>query len=286
MGKRAWIAAGGGSRGIFQAGSLKYLIEAGYDYDCLYGISVGSINATQVQGGGIDHIEQFWSEISTKNILKKSWWDKFKSFKRGWIHSSDPLREYLKKNVNIKAMKANPREFWINATDYTNKNPYTKEVHSLTDYEVINMVLASASPPVYMPPVWFGDRWLVDGGCINNFALTQAIQNGCDDIILILCSNNEGTQEPGNLVDVLQEVMGMTMNSYLEREMKCIDKVNDLIDKLPGPIKPKKIKLTVIQPQKQYNYSFLDFDFKGLDRKAIIQDGYDTAKRILNGQLP
>ncbi len=279
----SWSLAGGGSRGIWQAGAIKAMCELGLDYKYLFGTSVGAINASQLHQGDIDRMVDFWLKISTREILQLGWFDTALAFRRGWLHDSKPLRKYLDKNISYEKIQANPREFWINATDYTNKRPYSRESKTLSKEDLVTMVYASASPPVYMPTVPFEGRQLVDGGVCNNFSLTQAIQFGCSNIYLVLCSNPlVGTQEPGNLVDRFSEVMGLTMNTYLEREQKCIDKVNELIDSLDTHIKPKKINLTVIAPEKELEFGFLDFDFKGLDRMKLIQDGYNTAMKVLN----
>jgi len=43
--KRALILGGGGSKGAFQVGKLKQLVEQGYKWDQITGVSVGAINA-------------------------------------------------------------------------------------------------------------------------------------------------------------------------------------------------------------------------------------------------
>lgn len=281
---RAILLAGGGSRGAWQAGVLKALHEERVDYSALYSSSVGSINGCMFHSGMTQAMIDFWINIRTADILKFGVFDYLNVFKRGWLHSSSPLREFLSQNINFQALTANPRKFWINATDYTNKKPFTREVKTIDSHQIVDIVMASASPPIYMPMVKYDGRYLCDSGVLNNFAITQAIEDGHSDIVLILCNNpNLGIQQPGGLIDVLGEVMGLSMNSYLEREIKCVAKVNSLIDSLRTHAKPKKIKLTVIAPDKEFNFSFLDFDFKGINRREIIDDGYRKAKQVLNG---
>lgn len=282
--KRAILIAGGGSRGIFGAGCLKAISDAKIDYHAIFTSSVGSINGCMLHAGHVDPMIDFWLSIKTKDLLKKSPLDYVLAWKRGWLHDSKPLKSFLEQNVDFDALKKNPRDFWINATDYTNKSLYTREVKSLESHEIVEAVLASASPPVYMPMVKSGERYLCDSGVVNNFGLMQAIESGYNDIILVLCNNpNIGIQHPDGLFDIFGEVMGLSMNSYLERETKCITKINSLIDSLRTQIKPRKISLTVIAPERDFKFSFLDFDFKGLDRKSLIDEGYRTAMKALNG---
>jgi NTE family protein len=44
--KKALVLSGGSVKGAFQAGAIKALIEKGYTFDKIYGISVGSLNGT------------------------------------------------------------------------------------------------------------------------------------------------------------------------------------------------------------------------------------------------
>ena len=42
--KKAIVLGGGGSLGAYQVGCFKYLHEIGYEYDIVYGTSIGSVN--------------------------------------------------------------------------------------------------------------------------------------------------------------------------------------------------------------------------------------------------
>jgi predicted acylesterase/phospholipase RssA len=284
MTRRALVLAGGGSRGSFQSGALSAIHDLKVEYHALYGSSVGSINGTQFHSGNIEGMINFWLQIKTRDLLKTSPLDYFNALKRGWLRDSSPLKSFLEKNIDFTALKNNPRQFWINATDYTNKKPFTREVKSLDSHEIVDVVLASASPPIYMPMVKYDGRYLCDSGLTNNFAITQAIEDGCDEIVLVLCTNpNLGIQKPDGLFDILGESFGLSMNTYLERETKCVNKVNQLIDSIKSNPRPKKINLIVIAPEQEFNFSFLDFDFKGIDRRQVIDAGYRQAMKVLNG---
>lgn len=44
MGKKAVVLGGGGSRGSYQVGVWKALLELGFDYEIVTGTSVGALN--------------------------------------------------------------------------------------------------------------------------------------------------------------------------------------------------------------------------------------------------
>lgn len=84
---RALVLGGGSLKGAFQAGAVTALFESGFVPDTLYGISVGSLNATflaneaarqQAETGQVDwekvgkHLIEFWIRNITKPEDRKS----------------------------------------------------------------------------------------------------------------------------------------------------------------------------------------------------------------------
>lgn len=65
--KRALILSGGGARGAYQAGVLRYLEEIQFKPDIICGTSVGAITATAM-GCGMNSAEitKLWKSIEAK----------------------------------------------------------------------------------------------------------------------------------------------------------------------------------------------------------------------------
>lgn len=297
--------AGGGSYGITQSGALAYLaelIEKKHLKKChIISSSVGTLNGTQFHAGDIEKMLHLWRTIRTRDVYKdRGVVDLAMSLGRGFLHDSSPLRRYLADNIDYPALMKAEGEFWINATDLTNDRPYTREVGTLNPEDLVTMALASASPPIYFPTVKFDGLELCDSGVVNNFGIVQAINMGCKTIIVLLPSKPAVSKRHKNLFQLLGKVLGLSMNSYLERESKSVLKINEeidayslLVDKYnelaPDSLdisdRPRKIKLIMVYPEANRSFDFLDFDFKGIDREEILKHGYERCKAILDKEL-
>ena len=104
--KNALVISGGGSRGAFTIGALKYIIiEQHQRFDIISGVSVGAINSAFLaqykdQVEGVLALEQMWLKITTKKIYKH--WFPFRRFSALWkksLYNSKPLRDLIDANI-------------------------------------------------------------------------------------------------------------------------------------------------------------------------------------------
>ncbi|MGI8694673.1 MAG: patatin-like phospholipase family protein, partial [Geodermatophilaceae bacterium] len=71
--KTAFILAGGGSRGAYQAGCLRRLEEEGIEPDLIIGSSIGVCNSLVYATSGAEVLWEFWSRtVALPRILKPS----------------------------------------------------------------------------------------------------------------------------------------------------------------------------------------------------------------------
>ena len=68
--KKAIVLGGGGSLGAYQVGCFKYLHEIGYEYDIVYGTSIGSVNGLVMSQGleSYPYLQELWDNITIKDI--------------------------------------------------------------------------------------------------------------------------------------------------------------------------------------------------------------------------
>lgn len=292
------LLAGGGSRGLLTAAYLKAFRTLGLDYNFMYGSSAGTLCGLLYHAGEDQKLEDLWLNIKTKDVYNKGPWDYLTAYKSKHIYDSRPLRKTIEKNVNYEALKANPRAFWINTTDLTNACAYSRNVRSFADKEdLVTFAFASASPPIYFPTVKFYKRELCDSGVVNNYSISEAIGMDCDTLILMLPAKPSPPTEAKNILELLGQVLGLSMQSYMEREAKAVNKINKILDTIHSAIEkskcsavlddkdfPKKIKLIIIYPEMASTFGFLDFDYKDIDRQKLLDYGFNRAKSILEAE--
>ena len=108
--KRALILSGGGARGAFQVGVMKYLNEINWEPDLVCGTSVGAINAVAYGSGmSIDHMTRLWQTYRRKKMFRVTLPILLRSLKsrKQFSPMSDtrPLKKLLETNINIDALQ-------------------------------------------------------------------------------------------------------------------------------------------------------------------------------------
>lgn len=72
MEKIGLVLEGGGSKGAYQVGVLKALLENGYRFDAVTGTSIGALNGAILAQEGLDTLEEFWREVKISSIFDVS----------------------------------------------------------------------------------------------------------------------------------------------------------------------------------------------------------------------
>ena len=68
-GKTALVLSGGGSRGAYQCGAWRALIELGIPVDMVVGVSVGSLNSAMVVQGDPFLASELWRKLETAKVF-------------------------------------------------------------------------------------------------------------------------------------------------------------------------------------------------------------------------
>ena len=68
-GKKAFVLAGGGSRGAYQIGAWQALREIGYDFSIVTGTSVGALNGAMIVQGDFEKAKWLWENITLEQVL-------------------------------------------------------------------------------------------------------------------------------------------------------------------------------------------------------------------------
>ena len=275
LGRTALCLAGGGSRGIIQVGMMKAWRDSGLKYDMLFGTSVGALNGSLLHQGSLDTCEQLWLNIKNKDVY--TWgnlWSPFSS--GGHLYNSDPLQKTCDKYMDTAKIKSSDTPFYVSATNIDTQQPECKDLRTIPEDQMTLFIRASASPPIFFPPVLFPKNqgmMMVDGGLVNNFSVWSATQLGADTII-VFCPTKIAPKRPKNLLDMLNLATSIPEHEFLERELQFIDFVNKFQD--PHP-QLRHINWVLVRPPVPLDIGLVDFTYKGLDRKALIEGGYNLA---------
>ncbi len=155
------VALGSGSaRGWAHIGVIKGLLKHGIDIDVVCGTSIGALVGAAYAQGKLDELEDWARNLSRWRLVR--FLDV--TFSKGAVVNAERVRRELAEvvvdsNVMIEDMR---KPFATVATDMMNG----REVRFMTG-SLHDAILATTAIPGFLPPVYYRDRWLFDGGVVN-----------------------------------------------------------------------------------------------------------------------
>nr|WP_298876608.1 patatin family protein [uncultured Mogibacterium sp.] len=189
---RAVIDVGGGTRDIFGAGVFDYFIEHGVTFDKCYGVSAGCANISSFLAGQQHRNYEFYTEYT----MRKEYMSFDNYFKTGSYVDLNYVSEVLSSTngeypLDFEKLKANPADFIIVATvaDTGETKYFSKEDLSLNNYAPIN---ASSCVPVVNKPYEIDGVEYFDGGIVDPIPYQKALDDGCDELVIILTRPKDG----------------------------------------------------------------------------------------------
>lgn len=238
------VLSGGGARGFFHMGVIKGLQEMGIEINEIVGTSIGAVIGTIYAADPKIDFEKAANEIDFIKLIK--------ALALGTkINSSASLENFLKsyiKKDNFEELKI-PLKF--NATDINKKEEIIFKKGS-----IFPGLLASISIPGVFSPLKYQEKYLIDGGIINN--VPASLINESNKIIISDITGpiklvNEKTQG----IDVLYSSI-----AFMQQKLS-LEKIKN--------IKNKKI----IYLNLEDNKTFI-LDFRKSNYKSLIDLGYKS----------
>ncbi|TAN17055.1 MAG: hypothetical protein EPN37_07405 [Chitinophagaceae bacterium] len=309
--KRALVLSGGGSKGAFQYGALRYIVDhemhgglPAYYFNIISGVSVGSLNGVMLAQNHFEALTYLWENITTKDIYKgnldiiRIFW-KLLTHKLG-VLNDQPLQDLIDKNISLKAVDQTHCDFMFGTVSLDSGLYYSFHAYDFDDEDQFrNGILASSSMPVLWPPVaevrnkeGIPFRQLVDGGIRNVSPLGDVIDYNPDEVVIINCNAHDFKPYPNpakNMIKIAARALTeITINQIFQQDIREFLHINDIISQLPDGVKVKKTdgtfykkyKSILIEPSYDLGDA-LDFSRYKIDRS--IQEGYEAAKKTFEG---
>ncbi len=203
--KRAQVLSGGGAKGAFQFGAIRYIEETvkkkypDFNYSMIAGVSVGALNAVLLSMGKYATLKNIWENISNDQVYtgRLNCLAVIRIlFGAKSVLGNKPLRKKLKEHVNLKEIRADKYDLTIGAVSLVDGGYRAFRPSDFdSDEEFRKAVLASTAIPIAWEPV--KDIRLkdashvseaVDGGIRNVSPLSDVIDDDPDEVVIINCS--------------------------------------------------------------------------------------------------
>lgn len=202
----ALIFEGGGMRASYTAGFLNNLLENKMYFDYVAGISAGSSHCANYLSRDIKRAKR-----SFVDLVKEPDFGGWKSFFRGegFFRSHYIYEETCYPDAalpfDFETFMANPAQLRIGAFDRDSGELkyFTKEdIHEISD--LMKIVRASSSMPIFMPETYYCDRHYVDGGIAGGIPLDVAKRDGFKKFFVILTREKGYRKDPIKFTRVIK----------------------------------------------------------------------------------
>lgn len=284
---RALVLSGGGSKGAWQAGVLKYLMgEAAIDYDLICGTSVGAINAAFLCQTPLGKPQEaaaalvgLWQTVNDAKV-KRNWFP-FRVIEALWktsIYDSSPVQRWIRSSLDTTKIQASGRKLRVVSVGLGTGEVF---VANESTPNLPEWVIGSSAFPVMMTPATIDGALWSDGGLRNVTPLGEAIRAGATDIDVLICFDpfgvsSQDTKGMHAIPQILLRIAGI-MNSEITRaDLKIAGLKNDLASLVNSPY--KQVNIRVIEPSLGIPYDSLDFSPAGIT--DMLQMGYADGLKL------
>lgn len=235
--KRSLVISGGGSKGAFAGGLIQKLYENGYRWDNFYGSSTGALLNTLTPVYDFETLKKVYTNINNKDIFNKppfSQKGKINYFRALWrtvtgkksIGEANNLLKLIKKTYTVNThheILSNNKTVCICVTDYTNgKIEYVYNSNHLYENFVL-YTLASASVPIATNLVKINGNEYLDGAVMEHVPLQKAIDDGADEIDVVVLRPNysevESFWKSKNIFNVILRSVQLMMKEISESDV-------------------------------------------------------------------
>jgi len=245
MGKTALVVSGGGSRGAFAVGVVKYLAENRPDiqFDTLCGTSTGALMLPLVALDEIALLETLYTTKTTADvILTGNIVNRF--MRANSLYDVAPLARQITEvytDERFRRLAALKKELFLttvclqtgrityfSTTGMPMLNPQYDVVRIKDGQTLRESVLASCCQPVFMPPIETGGvtekpRQFVDGGLREYAPIQLAIDNGATEIYAILLTPENpaaSNQRFTSTFSILEQTIGWFTNDVAVNDVQ------------------------------------------------------------------
>lgn len=194
---RALVLSGGGGRGAYHVGVLRFLEEHEWYPDIVVGTSIGAVNGAAIASGHTARsLWALWRRLETDKVQRPVL-KLFSPEKWNYLLDTSPLRKTLTeegwidlarinaaspaKHLRITVVEAETGQLRVFGNSADGAGGHCERVEITVDH-----ILASCSIPVVYPPTTIGAVTFWDGGTVANTPLGPAVDAGADEIIVVL----------------------------------------------------------------------------------------------------
>lgn len=197
--KKALILGGGGSRGSYQAGFTKAMLELDLKFDIVTGTSIGALNGCLIAQNDALPLIDLWENMEVSKIIKGDLPENFaieeimkspntafnflKKFKNHEVDNS-PLIDLVKSYYHSQKLQNSDVDFACVAVEFPSMQPKYATKDDMKNFGN-DYLIASASCFPAFPIHQFDEGSFIDGGYHDNLPIDYAIRMGATEFVIV-----------------------------------------------------------------------------------------------------
>ncbi|HEX2772350.1 MAG TPA: patatin-like phospholipase family protein [Micromonosporaceae bacterium] len=220
----AFVLGGGGVLGAVEVGMLRALFRAGLRPDLVIGTSIGAVNGALVAAEPSEEVTtrlvRLWASPEAREVYGDSVPRQLQRFaSRTHLHSPVPLRRLLESELGPQTRFEDLKiPFRCCAASIERAAE-----HWFHRGPVVDAVLASASVPGLLPPMYIDGEHFIDGGIVNSIPVGEAVHAGARRIFVLHVGRIERPLSPPRRPwDVAQVAFEISRRHRFARELAAI----------------------------------------------------------------
>ncbi len=240
--KRALVLSGGGGRGAYHVGVLRFLEEHEWFPDVVVGTSIGAVNGAAIASGHNAHsLWALWRRLETKDVQKFSIRNPLDG---NYLLDTAPLRRTLQEGgwVNFERINSPDARVHLRLTAMEVETGRLRIFGNSTDIYpsrmcheplTVDHIIASCSIPIVYPATELEGIMYWDGGTVANTPLAPAIDAGAEEVVVVLMTpwdeDQVATSLPQRLLDAAGMAFEWALLASFQADLKMFRRVNELV---------------------------------------------------------
>jgi NTE family protein len=240
--KRALVLSGGGGRGAFHVGVLKFLQEHEWFPDIVVGTSIGAVNGAAIASGhDARSLWALWKRLRTEDVQRPNL---LRGLQDGFLLDTAPLAATLEREGWVDLARINSEDTAVHLR-ITATEVDTGQLHIFGNTPNLNNkglrlepisikhIISSCSIPLVYPATQLDDHLYWDGATVSNTPLSAAIDAGASEIIVVLMTpwgnQNERVTIPKDLLEAAGLALDWALLGSFRSDLKMFNQVNALV---------------------------------------------------------
>lgn len=283
--KKALVLSGGGGRGAYHVGVLRFLEEHEWFPDIVSGTSIGAVNGAAIASGHNAYsLWALWRRLKTKDVQKPQI-----SLKNSFFLNTEPLRKTLRDSgwVNFDRVNSDKAavHLRVTATEISTGQLHvfgnSDDVYpSKMEQEPLQLdhIIASCSIPMVYPATALNGGLYWDGATVANTPLSPAIDAGAEEIVVVMMtpwdeSNGAVSLEPPkNHLSAASTMLEWALLASFQSDLKMFRHINELVKLQIENARLRAANSLLTSQIRSEKPQFIDEDGDGIP--DIIQEKY------------